>query len=219
MKHLLNNISEEEKNRIREQHEGGMNLAIDNFKKLVETKLGDAKPYLNESKETCEQCGGMMVEGECVEQCGSMKEEELGESLGLKVKKSEQDVANIIKRMVMKLDDGVKKDLKSLDNFDNVQRVAFFNRLMANLNEGISEELEEQNAETLPQKNGIKLGPLDDNEIRELVKQIADCLDDNGKELIFRLNKDKSNHETFFDMMMSQIGRFVDDYGKPGPQG
>ena len=48
MKHLLNNISEEEKNRIREQHEGGMNLAIDNFKKLVETKSGDAKPYLNE---------------------------------------------------------------------------------------------------------------------------------------------------------------------------
>ena len=48
MKHLLNNISEEEKNRIREQHEGGMNLAIDNFNKLVETKSGDAKPYLNE---------------------------------------------------------------------------------------------------------------------------------------------------------------------------
>ena len=80
MKHLLNNISEEEKNRIREQHEGGMNLAIDNFKKLVETKLGDSKPYLSEeSQETCEQCGGMMVEGECVEQCGSMKEEELDE--------------------------------------------------------------------------------------------------------------------------------------------
>ena len=51
MKHLLNNISEEEKNRIREQHEGGMNLSIDNFKKLVETKLGDAKPFINESSE------------------------------------------------------------------------------------------------------------------------------------------------------------------------
>ncbi len=50
MKHLLNNISEEEKNRIREQHEGGMNLAIDNFKKLVETKSGDVKPYLSEQK-------------------------------------------------------------------------------------------------------------------------------------------------------------------------
>jgi hypothetical protein len=82
MKHLLNNISEEEKNRIREQHEGGMNLAIDNFKKLVETKLGDAKPFIDEaSDETCEQCGSMMKEGECVEQCGSMKEEELDEQI------------------------------------------------------------------------------------------------------------------------------------------
>ncbi len=220
MKHLLNNISEEEKNRIREQHEGGMNLAIDNFKKLVETKLGDAKPYLTEtSQETCEQCGGMMAEGECVEQCGSMKEEEVSEQMDFR-NRNEQDVINIIKRMVMKLDDGVKKDLKSL-NFDDNQKVSFFDRMMANLNEGISEEMSEQNAETLPQKNGVKLGPLDDNEIRELVKQIADCLDDNdnGKELIFRLNKDKGNHETFFDMMMSQIGKFVDDYRRPGAQG
>lgn len=49
MKHLLNNLSEEEKNSIREQHTGGMKIAIDNFKRLVETKQGDVKPYLNES--------------------------------------------------------------------------------------------------------------------------------------------------------------------------
>jgi len=48
MKHLLNNISEEEKNRIREQHTGGMRIATDKFKKLVETKQGDVKLYLNE---------------------------------------------------------------------------------------------------------------------------------------------------------------------------
>ena len=48
MKHLLNNISEEEKNRIREQHTGGMRIATDKFKMLVETKQGDVKPYLNE---------------------------------------------------------------------------------------------------------------------------------------------------------------------------
>ena len=46
MKHLLNNISEEEKNRIREQHAGGMKIAIDNFKRLVEAKQGDVKPYV-----------------------------------------------------------------------------------------------------------------------------------------------------------------------------
>jgi hypothetical protein len=48
MKHLLNNLSEEEKNNIREQHEGGMKISTENFKQLLETKSGDAKPYLNE---------------------------------------------------------------------------------------------------------------------------------------------------------------------------
>jgi len=46
MKHLLNNLSEEEKNSIREQHTGGMKIAIDNFRRLVETKQGDVKPYM-----------------------------------------------------------------------------------------------------------------------------------------------------------------------------
>lgn len=154
MKHLLNNISEEEKNRIREQHEGGMNLSIDNFKKLVETKLGDTKPYLTEaSQETCEQCGAKMREGECVEQCGSMKEEVS--------EQSEQDVINIIKRMVMTMDGGVKKDLESL-NFDDSQKVSFFDRMMANLNEGISEELDEQKDDpnSKSQGKGYKVGPI-----------------------------------------------------------
>jgi hypothetical protein len=51
MKHLLNDLSDEEKNRIREQHSGGKKIVIENFKKLVDTKLGDAKPYLNEEEE------------------------------------------------------------------------------------------------------------------------------------------------------------------------
>lgn len=49
MKHLLNDLSTEEKNRIREQYEGGMLVDTSKFKKLVETKLGDAKPFLNEN--------------------------------------------------------------------------------------------------------------------------------------------------------------------------
>ena len=44
MKHLLNDLSEEEKNRIREQHTGGKKIMIENFNKLVNTKLGDARP-------------------------------------------------------------------------------------------------------------------------------------------------------------------------------
>jgi hypothetical protein len=48
MKHLLNNLSSDEKNRIREQYEGGMSIDTSKFKKLLETKLGDAKPLVNE---------------------------------------------------------------------------------------------------------------------------------------------------------------------------
>ena len=46
MKHLLNNMSEEEKNIIREQH--GMRVVTENFHKLLGSKLGDVKPLLNE---------------------------------------------------------------------------------------------------------------------------------------------------------------------------
>ncbi len=48
MKHLLNNMSEEEKNSIREQHAGGMKVMIENFSKLVNSKLGDSKPLVSE---------------------------------------------------------------------------------------------------------------------------------------------------------------------------
>lgn len=44
MKHLLNNMSEEEKNAIREQHTGGIKLKTEKFSKLLESKLGDARP-------------------------------------------------------------------------------------------------------------------------------------------------------------------------------
>ena len=48
MKHLLNNLSQEEKNSIREQHEGGRSIDTSKFKKLVESTLGDVKPLINE---------------------------------------------------------------------------------------------------------------------------------------------------------------------------
>jgi hypothetical protein len=48
MKHLLNNLSEEEKNSIREQHEGGMKVNTDRFKALMESELGNVKPLINE---------------------------------------------------------------------------------------------------------------------------------------------------------------------------
>lgn len=51
MKHLLNNLSSEEKNSIREQYEGGMSVDTSKFKSLLEYKLGDAKPLISETEE------------------------------------------------------------------------------------------------------------------------------------------------------------------------
>ena len=48
MKHILNNLSEEEKNAIREQHTGGMKVMTENFNKLINSKLGDSKPLVSE---------------------------------------------------------------------------------------------------------------------------------------------------------------------------
>jgi hypothetical protein len=48
MKHILNNLSEQEKNAIREQHTGGMNVMTENFSRLLNSKLGDSKPLVSE---------------------------------------------------------------------------------------------------------------------------------------------------------------------------
>jgi hypothetical protein len=48
MKHILNNLSEQEKNAIREQHTGGMKVVTENFNKLLGSKLGDVKPLVSE---------------------------------------------------------------------------------------------------------------------------------------------------------------------------
>jgi hypothetical protein len=50
MKHLLNDMSSEEKNSIREQHTGGIQIDTTKFKSLLESKLGDAKPILSEQE-------------------------------------------------------------------------------------------------------------------------------------------------------------------------
>ena len=48
MKHLLNDLSEEVKNSIREQHTGGKKIIIENFNKLINSKLGDSKPLVEQ---------------------------------------------------------------------------------------------------------------------------------------------------------------------------
>jgi len=51
MKHILNDISQEEKNRILEQHTGGKQLVIENFNKLLNNKLGTVKTLISEQGE------------------------------------------------------------------------------------------------------------------------------------------------------------------------
>jgi hypothetical protein len=58
MKHLLNDLSEEVKNSIREQHTGGMKVITENFSKLLNTKSGSVKLVVTEQqqKEEMTQC-------------------------------------------------------------------------------------------------------------------------------------------------------------------
>lgn len=51
MKHLLNDMSSEEKNSILEQHTGGKQIDTSRFRSLLESTLGDAKPLVNEGEE------------------------------------------------------------------------------------------------------------------------------------------------------------------------
>ena len=44
MKHLMNDTSEEDKDKIRKQHEG-VKIDNKNFKKMVDKKLGHVDPY------------------------------------------------------------------------------------------------------------------------------------------------------------------------------
>ena len=48
MKHILNDLTEIEKNSIREQHTGGMKVTTDNFSKLINSKSGEVKTIVNE---------------------------------------------------------------------------------------------------------------------------------------------------------------------------
>ena len=48
MKHILNNLTKEEKDNILKQHSGGMKVMSENFNRLMGAKHGNAKPLINE---------------------------------------------------------------------------------------------------------------------------------------------------------------------------
>jgi hypothetical protein len=51
MKHILNNLSSEEKSRILEQHSGGKSIDGSNFKRLLESKLGNVKVLVEQEED------------------------------------------------------------------------------------------------------------------------------------------------------------------------
>lgn len=55
MKHILNNISENEKNEILGHYNGQLKIDNSKFNKLVENKLGDVKPLLSEENTSKEK--------------------------------------------------------------------------------------------------------------------------------------------------------------------
>jgi hypothetical protein len=54
MKHILNDISKEEKNRILEQHSGCKTIDTTKFKRLLESTMGNVKPLISEVENTKE---------------------------------------------------------------------------------------------------------------------------------------------------------------------
>jgi hypothetical protein len=52
MKHILNDLSSDEKNRILEQYNGEKTIDVKNFKRLLESQLGNVKPLINEEVPT-----------------------------------------------------------------------------------------------------------------------------------------------------------------------
>ena len=194
MKHLLNNLSEEEKNRIREQHEGGMNVAIDNFKTLVETKSGDVKPFLVEQKK------------------GGTPWEPKGDELYLLMdvlKKGGIDFGVVagIPDFIMR-DNGAKWS-EAYNEVYNHTSLRFQNALNK---QGVSEQMDMD-------KQKMPIGSLKESDLSVLAKKIVDCLDDEGKKLLFRLNFDSKNHRPFFDMAMIEMNEYINSFGPKGPLG
>ena len=60
MKHILNDLSEQEKNSIREQHTGGMKVMTEGFSKLINSKLGDVKVVVEQDTPFNPQPGALI---------------------------------------------------------------------------------------------------------------------------------------------------------------
>ena len=94
MKHLLNNLTDIEKDSIRKQHTGGMKVMTENFSKLINSKLGDSKPLLSEQTNEFSKFGclsklkdGTSPKGEKFKTDGKSQYYSNGRVLDIKTKK------------------------------------------------------------------------------------------------------------------------------------
>jgi|TARA_R110000796_G_scaffold155298_1_gene272007 hypothetical protein len=62
MKHLLNDMSQDEMNTIRGQHTGGKKITVENFSNMVNKKLGEVPTLLSESESTIVGTQGFEIE-------------------------------------------------------------------------------------------------------------------------------------------------------------
>lgn len=97
MKHLLNDMSEEEKNNIREQHTGGMKVMVENFNKLINSRLGDSKPLVEQEDTNYDE----------LEQSSAMEDSD-DEKLLLIRGKDEKDATHLLKNYLKINGDKVK---------------------------------------------------------------------------------------------------------------
>jgi hypothetical protein len=113
MKHLLNNLSEEEKNSIREQHTDRIKIDTSKFKSLMESKLGDAKPLV-EQQTTDKRPHDRMVR-DCLIKDG-FKVENTGGKYALSMYKETVDGNMKLQNLVSSQDDPTVFSVRQLVN-------------------------------------------------------------------------------------------------------
>jgi hypothetical protein len=110
MKHLLNDMTEKEKNAIREQHTGGIKVMTEKFSKLLNSKLGDAKPILEQSEEKTKSG----IVGKTVTFYTNKKDAEAASAAG---KSNPSSTDSILGKITRVENTSSSKDLPSSDEF------------------------------------------------------------------------------------------------------
>ena len=137
MKHLLNDLSEEEKNRIREQHTGGKKIMIENFNKLVNTKLGDSRP---------------LTEQEVTPQTDNEELENEIESLKDEITDIKKDILSSRKDNLQDKKEDIKNKLIEIYN----KYIAFIDKIKKNVKQNKKENLEKKKEELINKRDELK---------------------------------------------------------------